>query len=979
MLPSATDLDFLSSRAALHEIEKEEFGSSSNPTLAIFYNIRVTEQSLVGKEKSKTKGFDNSTLTTVSRQLQVVKNSSVASNKNAVLYYKTVGKPGVIRSRTLKRLCSDAGFSKDGQCVNRGHHEQMSEQHIFQDVYDYCGKHESHTVVYLKTAPGFFHWKNRTRKQQFWWRHHLTEAATSKNCLDNIQASSSSSRSDQRCDVCGLQFTPLPAIAFPGNMWSAKCSYIRRLINPADFNEVVADLVEEETRLADQNRLLMTLYDQKYSWSRGARPAHIWEQWVASHPSLRPCDLSNTSDVRHWFTDKKKTSTFKWSRAPRSDLLERRTDRTKTKNRQQQQLVAGTWFELDQNETLKVMNDKETRRRDYFLLAGNVVKWLGLYGKVPSKASWVWSWFPDSKFWKDAVQRHGRKVIDESFSGGWMFPENGTTSTPFAIFYNIYVDPLDKFRIDNALNIVEEQIAQVGTSFANRYPYKRTVSLYYSTVGGPIHRSWMISLCRMHGVNCNFLKHWDEGDEDVTLQRIHDYCGEHPNNTVAYIHSKGSYHSEEMDPMWAGQNRWRRHMTDAVLSKSCLEPANSTCNACGLLFQPIPSEHFPGNMWTAKCSYIRQLAPPGMLRLRRTRAIQAVEQLMKQKRNRPMDAKFCPYDPLLLGLSRFFAEHWIGTHPSIRPCDLSATPSLEYWKTGDRNMSDHAFDMAPRHRFEADWDFYNYCNYSEIVDDDAARLKEYFLLPGHLFRWIKEYNVTAPDESWIWSWYPDGAKWKNAVKHNWLKAFNVVTKQQKTLAGLPSSENSVAVTLPTPKAGNIDQKDKQSTIPTAKEEPRYRVATKAALEAAQIQWREKQVKLEPTADPSNNKFQLGDKLNAMNVAVKQNGHTPTVKKSNERKNDATTNKLFQLGDTMKVTNQGRHKTPLAKKGTAMDDEGNNVKKDMRADDKTNPRKAFRQAEISKAINVAADHDNHVGVNENRARLAQTRNKVVTTT
>lgn len=97
--------------------------------------------------------------------------------------------------------------------------------------------------------------------------------------------------------------------------------------------------------------------------------------------------------------------------------------------------------------------------------------------------------------------------------------------------------------------------------------------------------------------------------------------------------------------------------------------------------------------------------------------------------------------------------NYTGTHPSIRPCDLSSTPSLEFWKTGDRDASDHSFSMAPRHPIEADWDFYNYCNYSQVMENDTERLKEYFLLPGHLFRWIKEYNETAPDDSWIWSWY----------------------------------------------------------------------------------------------------------------------------------------------------------------------------------------------------------------------------------
>jgi hypothetical protein len=720
---------------------------SSATSFAIFYSIRVIEQSSEsGKEiKAPIGSFDNSTLATITHQLDVVRKSYAGSFQNNVLFYNTVGSHGVVGEQEMKSICAQSGFSKDRQCINTGHHEKMSEQHIFQNLYDYCVQHESHSVIYLKTAPSFFYWNNHTRKQQYWWRHHLTSAATSEECLMPPRPSH---EEEQQCHVCGLQFTPIPAFAFTGNIWSAKCSYVRRLVNPTDFIEQVADVKEEETRLSGQNRLLMTLYEPRYSWSRGARPAHIWEQWITSHPSLVPCDLSKTTDVQGWLEEKKNASDYQWSLAPRHGLMKEKGNRSAAVAAK-----AGNWFQLNNNKTVEMMNRDDVRLRDYFLMAGNLVKWFGLYNTTPPANSWVWSWFPDNTTWRDAVQEHGRYAVDAIFAHGLHFPENLTTSTPYAIFYNIYVDPADKLRIENALNIVEEQIAQVGKSFANHYPGNRTVKLYYSTVGGPIHRSWMLSLCRMHGVDCHFLQHWNEGDEDVTLQRIHDYCGEHISNSVAYIHSKGSYHSEDMDPMWAGQNRWRRHMTDAVLTKDCLEPSNSTCNVCGLLFQPIPSEHFPGNMWTATCRYIRQLAPPGMLRLRRTRAIQAVNVLMKQeKADRPIDAKFCPYDPLLLGLSRFFAEHWIGTHPSIRPCDLSSSPSLEFWKTGDRDASDHSFSIAPRHPIDAEWDFYNYCNYSQIMDNDEERLKEYFLLPGHLFRWIKEYNATAPDDSWIWTW-----------------------------------------------------------------------------------------------------------------------------------------------------------------------------------------------------------------------------------
>lgn len=52
------------------------------------------------------------------------------------------------------------------------------------------------------------------------------------------------------------------------------------------------------------------------------------------------------------------------------------------------------------------------RLKEYFLLAGNILKWYEFYNEVPGEFSWVWSWFPDGRKWRNAVRLHGRKAIE---------------------------------------------------------------------------------------------------------------------------------------------------------------------------------------------------------------------------------------------------------------------------------------------------------------------------------------------------------------------------------------------------------------------------------------------------------------------------------------------------------------------------------------------------------------------------------------
>ena len=71
--------------------------------------------------------------------------------------------------------------------------------------------------------------------------------------------------------------SPLPFAHTPGNMWLARCDYVNTLIDPLKFEEAMRTKVNLG------------------GWGCDAMGRHAAEHWVHSHPSVKPCDLSNSN------------------------------------------------------------------------------------------------------------------------------------------------------------------------------------------------------------------------------------------------------------------------------------------------------------------------------------------------------------------------------------------------------------------------------------------------------------------------------------------------------------------------------------------------------------------------------------------------------------------------------------------------------------------------------------------------------------
>jgi len=161
--------------------------------------------------------------------------------------------------------------------------------------------------------------------------------------------------------------------------------------------------------------------------------------------------------------------------------------------------------------------------------------------------------------------------------------QDPSTSPPFAVFYNIYI-PRDKGQeaIERSLAVVDDQMAQVGESYAASHQNK-PVNVFFNTIGqsGILNNTYMAQVCSdRSNMRCIHMKHYDEGFEDLTLQRLYEYCHRQsdPDHRVVYMHNKGSFHPSSLNH-W-----WRRHMTMAATNELCLNPTNLTCSTCGLIF-----------------------------------------------------------------------------------------------------------------------------------------------------------------------------------------------------------------------------------------------------------------------------------------------------------------------------------------------------------------------------------------------------------
>ena len=759
---SLQNMDFgvFSSENSFHRTIQLPRHSSTPVSWVIFYHIYMPTHSTNRSSKA---------LSIVREQLEQIRTSYAVQQQpgnNTLLLYTTIGQR--ILPEIMKSMCQP-----ELRCVNAQALGAGFEDKTLRKVHAYCVERPNVTVTYLHNK-GSHH--NRQGANDL-WRQHMTLAVTSRECYNAVALSNNKNASS--CDACGLLFQSIPSLHFPGNFWTARCDYIRRLRPLAVFSEKLSSTLDAMDEYTEQGVLTRLLYNSTENWTTG-RSRYGDEQWVASHPDLKPCDVSSTPDLLYWKTSPRSVSEFDWHVVPRRSLLDKHW---KIRPRPNQ-------------ETLK---SRTKRLTDYHLLPGLLIRWWGLYDSFPSSDSWVWRHLPDGDYWRSrmqetfAVANHTNNgddfnsvkyLLNENFA-----PETNETnstfrqheSAPWTVFYHVYM-PTGR----NVSHIIEEQLMTLDHSHAAQ-TLLGPLTVYYSLVGdgsglwGSNQEDEVARIChRYNSLYCERREQALQGNENSTLASLHDFCVENPEQAVVYFHSKGSFHDS------VENEHWRRHLLAAVTSSDCLDSISFTdsntaaeCDVCGLQFYPIWAFFFPGNFFVGRCSYIRKLLHPTDFATGLTNAVNDMFALKKQ--NLLRTDLYSPKKEGNLGLDRYAWEVWVGSHPSIRPCDLSTTANFRHWVQPSQSELDLEWSMAPRqdHDIWAPWYRIQQGKRESVLADPSRRMREYFLLAGMLFKSLRLYNETPPENSWIYEWFPDGDVWRQGVKLYGSKVVDIFTQRYR--------------------------------------------------------------------------------------------------------------------------------------------------------------------------------------------------------
>jgi hypothetical protein len=182
-------------------------------------------------------------------------------------------------------------------------------------------------------------------------------------------------------------------------------------------------------------------------------------------------------------------------------------------------------------------------------------------------------------------------------------------------------------------------------------------------------------------MTCLLHQYYPKAFEEVTIQDLYQYCQDHPQDLVYYLHNKGSYTLSNRK----NNERWRIQLTDFLFrhGRTYLLDRHAECNTVGSSWEPFNYWHFPGNFWMAKCSYVRHLLPPKDYEIAHSRMIMG---LLLGDNQTPQSPQYClasyvrllfekhrGWTNLLLGLQRFIYEKWICSHPHVVPCDSRDT------------------------------------------------------------------------------------------------------------------------------------------------------------------------------------------------------------------------------------------------------------------------------------------------------------------
>jgi hypothetical protein len=308
------------------------------------------------------------------------------------------------------------------------------------------------------------------------------------------------------------------------------------------------------------------------------------------------------------------------------------------------------------------------------------------------------------------------------------------------VFYNIFMGKGRKLTA-LALSIVREQLTRKSTAPGQAIA---SAPIHYTLISPNQKDSAKVQqICDDLQQDCRLSSHHKTGDEGLTLQALHDHCNDHPDDLVTYIHDKGSFHNNLENV------NLRRMLTQAVFSNECqVNMTELGCNFCSARFSPFPHAHNPGNMWTAKCDYVKNLIrPDGFAAVMKA----MVDHFVEAHEIDPSIPGPSNQNPAyMMGTGRYAMEHWLGSHPSMLPCDVY--PGVYEWGYDDLPDSKTPWipDLKAAPRLPLN-------KTMKAIYFHTHRGKEmWFCGPAKLLEYGFLYNdELPPPQSYIWTMYDE--------------------------------------------------------------------------------------------------------------------------------------------------------------------------------------------------------------------------------
>ena len=752
----------------------EKLSPRPDSAMILFYNLFIPTESAEAKVAIDVLTEQLGQVASSLKEITIKK----PTLRSAIVYYNLIGNNIALPPQEINALCRK--LHPQLECELIGFYEHASEAVTLQDIHEFCRQDDtdlSTRVTYIHSKGSYHQTLINTN-----WRREMTNSVLHADCQYPP---------DDRCDVCGSSFYTRFATMYPGNMWTAKCSYVKKLLSPREGGEYDDKKVESVAKFFKYRlygQLHSTLLEDRIDYFGLGR--YRLEHWIGSHSSIRPCELHRQNvTFELMITGQVKPKDYEWGMGPRRDwVVEERAEATQA-----------------------LKTDEDAQFREFFYLPGNLIKWFTLYGSkgVPPTKSWAWSHFPAGNKWKELVEKYGEKAVEQmvmestnDFHSAYLdnydrdtFVINGEDESLFAdststmtLFYHISFPPEGKDRQSSirAFKIQIDLLAMGQYNIVSRnYEPKRKLLLYYSIAGGDDKLADFVTkeceAAKSKNVECRklaqFESHTARGE---TLHQLHNFCAAKPSQRVTYLTNQLPSHYGSQWPEVRKQQKIRAHTT-AVTSQMCLK-SRDNCNVCGMEFYPLPYNHFVGNMFTASCDYVKDLIPPAQFESRMNEI--ASDALVSQLGN-IFTSELVHFTPQTLGMDQYSVEHWIGSHPDFQPCDVAPVSRSwfplqcggSYYEAdyGHSNVYDFQWSLAPR-RGSAPNGQIDCMTEKQLASKDDVLFREYSYLAGSLSRWYKLYSKAPSADSWVWQWFPKGDAWFHGVQSHGSKVVQELTK-----------------------------------------------------------------------------------------------------------------------------------------------------------------------------------------------------------